>query len=237
MSKTVFTWLLLSVTWVTVAWNWNRMDGFNQTTEKFSKVWGREKAALELAAQNRVLAAKVADLEYQLTKVETERTALAAIAQDKKIERSIASVAKSKDEDFVNYEVYQWTPEKLLAIGEKELHFKNYQKSAQFYHELVTRFPNSELVNDRVLFGAGVAAFEAKQHAWAIQHLTVLVEKHPKSQFHRGGKLWLALSQYKTGNYRTFASTVEEFKVKYRNTEEWEILKKYYEDINYKFKK
>ena len=237
MSKTVFTWFILSATWTMVAWNWNRMDGFTQTTQKFSQVWGREKAALELASENRQLQAKVADLEYQLTKVETEKNALASINNKTKVDRSIASVAKSKDEDFVNFDVYQWTPEKLLAIGEKELHFKNYEKSAQYYHELVTRFPTNPIVTDRVLFGAGIAAFEAKKHPWAIQHLTTLVEQHPKSQFHRGGKLWLALSQYKTGNYRTFASTVEEFKIKYRNTEEWEILKKYYEDINYKFKK
>lgn len=237
MSKTVFTWFVLSLTWVTVAWNWNRMEGFTHTAQKFSQVWGREKAALELAQENRQLQAKVADLEYKLTKVETEKNALAAINNKTKAERSIASVAKAKEDDFVNYDIYQWSPEKLLAIGEKELHFKNYEKSAQFYNELVNRFPTNPIVTDRVLFGAGIAAFEAKHHDWAIKHLTVLVEKHPKSQFHRGGKLWLALSQYKTGNYRTFASTVEEFKVKYRNTEEWEILKKYYEDINYKFKK
>ena len=235
MSKTVFTWLLLSTTWVLVAWNWGRMDF--STTDKLARTWGREKAALELAAENRVLKSQVSDLEYRLGKVETEKNALASIQQNKKVERSIASVAKNDVDDLVNFEVYQWTPEKLLAIGEKELHFKNYPKSAQFYHELVTRFPKSELVNDRTLFGAGIAAFEAKKHDWAIQHLTVLVEKYPKSQFQRGGKLWLALAEYKTGNYRTFASTVEEFKLKYRNTEEWEILKKYYEEINYKFKK
>lgn len=235
MSKTVFTWLLLSTTWVLVAWNWGRMDF--SVSEKIARTWGHEKAALELAAENRTLKAQVADLEYRLGKVETEKSALAAIQQDKAAKRSIASVAAKNDkDDLVSFDVYQWTPEKLLAIGEKELHFKNYQKSAQFYHELIVRFPKSDLITDRTLFGAGIAAFEAKKHDWAIQHFTVLVEKYPKSQFQRGGKLWLALAQYKTGNYRTFASTVEEFKLKYRNTEEWEILKKYYEDINYKFK-
>ena len=235
MSKTVFTWFLLSATWVTLAWNWNRMDF--DASEKFSRTWGREKAALELAAENRILQAKVTDLEYKLTKVETEKNALASIAKQGQVQRSIASVPKSNSEDYVNYDIYQWSPEKLLAIGEKELHFKNYDKAAQFYNELVTRFPKNELITDRVLFGAGISAFEAKKHPWAIQHLTKLVDKYPKSQFHRGGKLWLALAQYKSGNYRMFASTVEEFKLKYRNTEEWEILKKYYEDINYKFKK
>jgi len=63
------------------------------------------------------------------------------------------------------------------------------------------------------------------------------VSKYPKSNFYRGAKLWMAMSEYNTGNHRKFASTVEEFRTKYRNTEEWKILSKYYEDINHKNKK
>jgi tetratricopeptide (TPR) repeat protein len=235
MSKTVFTWCVLSTAWVLVAWNWGRME--IAIPEKAAKVWGHEKAALELASENRLLQSKLADLEFKLGKIETEKHALAALVEGKKqASRSIASVPKAESEDLVNYDVYQWTPEKLLAIGEKELHFKNYAKSAQFFNELVTRFPNHAVVNDRALFGAGIAAFEAKEHEWAIKHFGKLTEKYPKSHFHRGAKLWQALAQYKTGNYRMFASTVEEFRLKYRNTEEWKILSKYYEDINYTFK-
>jgi outer membrane protein assembly factor BamD (BamD/ComL family) len=152
--------------------------------------------------------------------------------------RSIASVPQMDPNDLVNYEVYKWTPEKLLAIGEKELHFKNYEKSAQFYNELVERFPKHEIVNDRVLFGAGVAAFETgKRYDWSEKHLSSLVKNHPKSEFYRGAKLWLALSQYQQGDHKKFLATVEEFRLKYRNTEEWKILSRYYEDINFKVKK
>lgn len=234
MSKTVFTWLLLSATWVLVAWNWGRVDW--AFSDKVAQTWNREKAALTLASENRLLKSKLAELEFHASKMETENRVLSAQVKEKLAARTIASVPKADDEDFVAYDVYHWTPEKLLAIGEKELHFKNYPKSAQFFHELVTRFPNHKVVTDRTLFGAGIAAFEAKKHNWAIQHMTTLVEKHPKSHFQRGAKLWLALAQYKTGNYRTFASTVEEFRLKYRNTDEWKILSQYYEDINYKFK-
>jgi len=50
-------------------------------------------------------------------------------------------------------------------------------------------------------------------------------------------KLWLALAQYNQGEHQKFLATVEEFRLKYRNTEEWKILSRYYEDINYKVKK
>jgi outer membrane protein assembly factor BamD (BamD/ComL family) len=227
--------MLLSTAWVVGAWNWGRFDW--SLDKKISQTWGYEKASLQLAAENRVLKAQMADLEHKLGLLESEKSALTAQVKNNAQARTIASVPKSKEEDMVNYDVYKWTPEKLLAIGEKELHFKNYVKSAQYYHELVKRFPEHKIVNDKTLFGAGIAAYEAKQHDWAIQHLSTLMEKYPKSGFYRGAKMWTALSQYNTGNHRKFASTVEEFRLKYRNTDEWKILSKYYEDINYKFKK
>ncbi len=234
MTKTVFTWFVLSTAWVAIAWNWGRVDW--GAAQKLTQAWGHEKAALKLAQEKRVLEARVAELEHRLATVETEKSVLAAQARSGAASRAIASVPKTDPEDLVQYEVYRWTPEKLLAIGEKELHFKNYAKSAQYYHELVKRFPDHAVVTDSALFGAGIAAFEAKRHDWAIQHLSLLVQKYPKSQFYRGAKLWMALSQYSTGNHRMFASTVEEFRLKYRNTDEWKILSKYYEDINHQLK-
>ena len=116
--------------------------------------------------------------------------------------------------------------------------FKNYEKSAQFYNELIQRFPKHQLVSDRVLFGAGVAAFETgKRYDWTEKHLGRLVKNHPTSEFYRGAKLWLALAQYNQGEHQKFLATVEEFRLRYRNTEEWKILSRYYEDISYKIKK
>lgn len=68
------------------------------------------------------------------------------------------------------------------------------------------------------------------------KHLSSLVKTYPRSQFYRGAKLWLALTQYNMGDQQKFLKTVEEFRLKYRNTDEWKILSKYYEDINYKVK-
>ena len=195
-----------------------------------------EKKALILAKENRELRAKISDLTYKMNELDSKNKFFASQAQGKS--RSIASVPQMNANDLVNYDVYKWSPEKLLAIGEKELHFKNYEKSAQFYNELIDRFPKHNLVNDRVLFGAGVAAFETgKRFDWSEKHLSRLVNVHPKSEFYRGAKLWLALSQYQQGDHKKFLATVEEFRLKYRNTEEWKILSRYYEDIHYKVQK
>lgn len=208
--------------------------------QKLAAQWGEqlsyEKKSLALAKENRELRAKVSDLTYKMNQLEAKNKFISS--QVKGTSRSIASVPQTNPDDLVNYDVYKWSPEKLLAIGEKELHFKNYEKSAQYYNELIDRFPRHELVNDRVLFGAGVAAFETgKRYDWSEKHLSNLVKHHPKSQFYRGAKLWLALSQYQQGDHKKFLDTVEEFRLKYRNTEEWKILSRYYEDIHYKVKK
>ena len=39
------------------------------------------------------------------------------------------------------------------------------------------------------------------------------------------------------GKTEDFYSTVEEFRKKYKNTPEWEILRAHYEDITQKFKR
>jgi tetratricopeptide (TPR) repeat protein len=234
MSKTVFTWLVLSTTWVTVAWNWGRLDW--SLKEKIAQTWNLEKASLQLAHENAHLKSQVASLNHKLAALELEKSVLVA-RTDKKIQRSLASVGQADPNDLVQYEIYQWSPEKLLGIAEKELHFKKYEKSAQFYNELIKRFPQHRIIDDKVYFGAGIAAYEAKKHDWAIQHFANLTHKYPKSNFYRGAKLWMAMAEYNTGNHRKFVSTVEEFRSKYRNTEEWKILSKYYEDINYKNKK
>lgn len=234
MSKTFFTWLILSTTWVVVAWNWGRMDW--SFSDKIAQTWKLESTSLKLTQENGLLKAKVGVLEHKVAELEVERNALVARANQKP-ERSIASVAEKDSQDLVQYEIYQWAPEKLLGVAEKELHFKKYEKSAQFYNELLKRFPEHQIIDDKTYFGAGIASYEAKKHNLAIKHFSTLVAKYPKSNFYRGAKLWMAMSEYNSGNHRKFASTVEEFRTKYRNTEEWKILSKYYEDINHKNKK
>jgi tetratricopeptide (TPR) repeat protein len=222
-------------------WKYGGMDKTVMT--KWQEQLEYEKKALSFAAENRLLKAQISDLKYQVNELQAKNKFLSAKTTPKETmapvpERKVASIAPTNTNDLVNYDVYKWTPEKLLAIGEKELHFKNYEKSAQFYNELIERFPKHDLVSDRVLFGAGVAAFETgKRYDWTEKHLSRLVKHHPKSEFYRGAKLWLALAQYQQGENDKFLATVEEFRLKYRNTDEWKILSRYYEDISYKIKK
>lgn len=238
--KFLFAFCLLSFGLVFSLWKYGGMD--KSVLAKWERQLQYENKALALAKENRLLQMKISDLKYQVSQLESKNKYFAAQAANAtagapKIERSIASIPKVDSKDLVSYEVYKWTPEKLLAIGEKELHFKNYEKSAQFYNELINRFPKHQIVSDRVLFGAGVAAFETgKRYDWSEKHLEHLVKNYPRSEFYRGAKLWLALAQYNQGEHQKFLQTVEEFRLKYRNTAEWKILSRYYEDISYKVK-
>src|SRR5690606_14013780 len=167
--------------------------------------------------ENRLLKVQISSLQYQVAQLESKTQYFMAQAEGKNpgIARGIASIPGMNANDLVNYDIYKWTPEKLLAIGEKELHFKNYDKSAQFYQELLTRFPHDKAVTDRVLFGAGVASFESDNYQWSEKHFSRLVKDYPRSQFFRGAKLWMALAQYHQGEDKKFLKTVEEFRLKY----------------------
>ncbi len=234
--KIFFVFTLLAFGYVFSLWKWGGMDKTVMT--KWNMQFEYERKAQVLARENRVLQSKVSDLHYQISQLESRNKYFTAQKKTAQEGRQIASVPAQNPDDLVNYEVYKWTPEKLLAIGEKELHFKNYEKSAQFYNELIDRFPKHTIVSDRVLFGAGVSAFETgKRFDWSEKHLDRLVKTYPKSEFYRGAKLWLALAQYQQGQHEKFLTTVEEFRLKYRNTEEWKILSRYYEDIHVKVKK
>lgn len=238
--KIFFVFCLLAFGYVFSLWKYGGLD--KKVLAKMETQLQYEKKALTLAMENRLLKAKISDLEFKVNELESKNKFFAAQVKNKTSEsapsRKIASIPAQNPNDLVNFEVYKWAPEKLLAIGEKELHFKNYEKSAQFYNELIERFPKHVLVSDRVLFGAGVAAFETgKRYDWTEKHLDKLVKTYPKSDFYRGAKLWIALAQYQQGDHEKFLKTVEEFRLKYRNTDEWKILSRYYEDIQYKHKK
>jgi outer membrane protein assembly factor BamD (BamD/ComL family) len=60
------------------------------------------------------------------------------------------------------------------------------------------------------------------------------MKQYPTSQYYRSAKLWVALTNLKLGEKKKFFATVEEFRKKYRNTNEWKILSNYYEKIEEK---
>ena len=203
--------------------------------DRAKHVHNYEYKSLELAKTVRVLKKQNEELKSQITKLKSEKEHLEMSLMDKK--RTIASIPQKSASDLVNFEVFKWSADKLLGIGEQKLHFKKYEASAQYYNTLIKEYPGHKLINDKVLFEAGIAAYESKQHyPWAVKHFSKIVKVYPKSKLYRGAKLWLALSHYRQGNTEKFMDTYEEFRAKYRNTKEWKVLSRYYEDIAYKFK-
>ena len=210
--------------------------------EKSARVNQYENVALRLAKENRELKVKISQLDYEIQQLKAEKKFLDLKLRDKTLGRGIASVATPKyvvpKNDLVKFGTYKWTPGQLLAVAENSFEKKDYEKSAQFFQAMLANFPKSKKVNDRVLFQAGVSAYETGKHYdWTLGNLEQLVSMYPASQYYRGAKLWLALTNLKLGNTDKFYNTVEEFRKKYRNTPEWKILRSHYEEIITKYKK
>src|SRR4051812_4508971 len=116
--KIIFAFFLMAFGYVFTLWKWGGLD--KSVTAKWEQQFQYEKKSLALAKENRILRTKISDLQYQVSQLESKNKYFAAQSQGKMPERKIASVPQQNANDLVNYEVYKWTPEKLLAIGEKE---------------------------------------------------------------------------------------------------------------------
>jgi outer membrane protein assembly factor BamD (BamD/ComL family) len=214
-------------------------DVMEQANDRSREVNGYEKAALNLAKENRYLKRIIGDLKNDIqghkSKISYLNLELVNTKQKKNKSRTIASVP-AKD-DLVKYGVYKWSPEKMLAVAEKEFDTKNFEKASQFFNSFLNNFPKSKKFNDTLLFQAGVSAFESgKHHGWTLKHLNRLITEYPESKFYRGAKLWAGLTHLDLGDNKAFFNTVEEFRKKYRNTPEWKILSSRYEKLIQKYK-
>lgn len=196
-----------------------------------------ERTALELAKENREFQIKISDLEYQVQQLKTQKKFLSMqVEKESKGEekseagRKIASVAPPAD-DLVKQDIFKWTPEQLIATADKEFEEKHYEKAAQFYKTMIDNFPSDKSIDEELLFQAGLASFESSKYEWTMENMALLMKKYPNSKYYRGAKLWTALTQLKLGKKKEFFSTVEEFRSKYRNTQEWTILSAHYEKI------
>ncbi len=201
-----------------------------------------ERTALALAKENRELKMEIERQRFEIQSLKSSNEFLKLKLDDKRKKeksRGLASVAPvTPENDLVKFDVYKWEPNHLIATAEKAFQKKDFEKSAQFFHALAVHYPEHKEINDKFLFQAGVAAFESGDHPeWVIAHLDKLVKEYPASPFYRGARLWSALSHLKVGNSDKFFNTVEEFRLKYRNTDEWKILSNHYEKIVQKYKK
>lgn len=229
--------------------------------EKAAMINHYEQVSLKLAKENRELQVEVNRLQFEIEKLkqdkeyathgaagevanhETKHEEKAVADNEHTAEhagRSIASVAPAEapaalKKDYVEFKTYKWHADDLLKIADKEFKDKNYEKAAQFYTSLVTNYPKNKSINDEFYFKAGIAAYESgAHHDWTLTHFESLMAKYPTSQYYRSAKLWVALTHMKLGDKKKFYATVEEFRKKYRNTNEWKILSSYYEKIEEK---
>lgn len=222
--------------------------------EKAAMINHYEQVSLKLARENRELNAHVKRLEFEVEKLKQEKSfiELKTIGKTKTEEsthevadhsekghgRSVASVAPAAGDgkkDYVEFKTYKWHADDLMKIADKEFKEKNYEKAAQFYTSMISNYPGHKSVTDEFYFKAGIASFESgAHHEWTLEHFSALMNKYPTSQYYRSAKLWIALTHLKLGEKKKFYSTVEEFRKKYRNTNEWKILSSYYEKIEEK---
>lgn len=229
---------------------------FKKIEKKAALINHYEQVSLKLAKENRELHAKVKRLEFDVEKLKQEKSYNGIRVPASKSEhganahgnthdghgRSIASVAPSPvpvvsdlKKDFVEFKTYKWRADDLLKIADKEFKAKNYEKAAQFYTSLINNYPHDKSITDEFYFKAGIAAFETgEHHDWSLNHFGTLMTKYPTSHYFRSAKLWEALTHMKMGEKKKFYTTVEEFRKKYRNTNEWKILSSYYEKIEEK---
>ena len=210
-------------------------------SERSKVVHNYEYRALELAREIRAMKnsnQKLKEKVFSLT-AENQHLRLDPEVKNKfRASRAIASVPKTKVEDLVQFEIYEWKPEKLLGIGRQAFHFQKWEKAAQYLNAYLKHYPNHKAIDDKVLYEAGIASYESKRHYDAAQkNFDKLMTNFPKSDHLRGAKLWSALTHFKKGDHRQFMKAVDEFRMKYRNTNEWKVLSKYYEDIAFNFQR
>ncbi len=236
---------------------------FKKIEAKAAVINHYEQVSLQLARDNRELHAEIKRLEFEIEKLKQDKghssspsgheevathenkhgekaEAVAHEAKQEEHGRSIASVGPSTmvndlKKDFVEFKTYKWHADDLLKIADKEFKEKNYEKAAQFYTSLINNYPGNKNINDEFYFKAGIASYESgAHHDWTLSHFEALMTKFPTSHYYRSSKLWVALTHMKQGEKKKFYATVEEFRKKYRNTDEWKILSSYYEKIEEK---
>lgn len=200
-----------------------------------------EKVALNFSKRNRELKAEISRLRFEIQTLKSENSFLSIKLEKKKKTgaRKIASIGyKPPKNDLVRFDIYKWKADQVLAVAESEFKKKNFERSAQFFQAFIEEFPGHKMINDQLLFQAGVASFESKKHNdWSLMNLQRLVREYPVSKYYRGAKLWMALTKLRQGDRNEFFETVEEFRKKYRNTSEWKILSAHYEEILQKYKR
>lgn len=218
--------------------SFHELAQFKAFEKKAAEINHYQNASLMLAKENRELRTHIKRLEFEIEKLKQESVFKHASKASESGERKIASIGSEPmfdlkgERDQVEFSTYKWSAEDMLKIADKEFKEKNFEKAAQFYNSIIENYPQFNKLDDELLYKSGVSAFETgKHHDWTLAHFNNLLKLYPKSAHYRSAKLWVALTNLKVGEKDKFLATVEEFRKKYRNTNEWKILSSYYESI------
>ncbi len=215
-------------------------DFMRNLEEKSARINRFEIVALHLAKENDLLKAQVGALTAEIETLKSQNNFLQLkLSEEGKTGRTPASIpAISPENDLVKFQTYQWRPAQLVAMAQKEFKLKNFEKSSQFFQTLLVVYPKHQALSDQILFQSGLSAYETGKHdAWVIKDMSALISKYPLSSYYRGAKLWMSLAHLRMGKEQEFFNTVEEFRKKYRNTTEWDIISVHYEKMLQKYKK
>ena len=209
--------------------------------------------AIRMAKENREMESKIRALYFNIQELESKNNYLQIKLKkgcnqekisrlEKRTGRKVASlvaektsVPTDKKRMYIKMGAYKWTPNQALAIGANALKTKDYAKAFQYFHAFISQLPNHKKVDDNLLFRTGMAAFESQRYKDGIAYFDQLIQKFPKSKNYRNAKLWKGISALKLGRKKQFIATVNEFRKKYRNTNEWNILSQHYEKIIYHY--
>ena len=203
--------------------------GFYNTAKDVAN-W--RKTSLFFAKENRILKKEITALKFKVNELENKNEFL-TLSNENKLNRSIASVIPVNPEnDLVEFHVYRWSPQQLLSTGRKAFNDGSFEKASQYFKTLVFQFPRHQLITDEIFYKLGISAYECGDHMdWAEDSFEKIIQGYPHSSYFRSAKLWRALINLKNGNKKGFFLTVEEFRKKYRNTEEWKLISRHYDTI------
>lgn len=177
-------------------------------------------------------------LKLKLRKAEFTLARIQEASSVTKVERHIASTPNVFEifpqgksiEDYVKQDIYHWSAIKLTALAEREYKLKNYTASAQYGMTLVNLDSNDDQLDENFYYRLGVSCIESKYYLQeGVNALSDLVKKFPESTLVVQAKLWRGLAFHRLNNQTEFLAMLEEFKTKYRNTNEWSVLKNIYD--------
>ena len=183
--------------------------------------------------ENTTLKLKIQKMEFTIARFEEANQ-----LKSESLNREIASEKKEFEifstekniKDYVQQDIYNWSPAKLHALAEKEYSLKNYVASSQYGLTLLNLDPKFDLIDENFQFKLGISCIESNTYInEGVKVLTMLVKNYPESMLVVKAKLWRGLAYHRLNNKEEFAAMMEEFKQKYRNTKEWNILKNIYE--------